>query len=164
MCLGIDWQHRLQQTDCSSNVARTFEFQVREFPFADWQVVSNTSNWCFDIPSSSHADVPVQLYPCHGGENQTFGFVPRANGSFAVRAKHSNRCLGLRSGDLIQVDCGTPDAPNHGTGFFLHLMGDSIQLRAESPRVCAGIGGSSTDVDTATCTWNLDERFRLERP
>ncbi|MDJ0786470.1 MAG: M12 family metallopeptidase [Myxococcota bacterium] len=163
MCLGINGQGRLQQTSCSSSVARIFEFQVREFPFSSWSVVNDDANWCLDIPSSSTADVPVQHYPCHGGENQEVSFVPRVNGSFAMRMAHSDRCLGLRSGDLVQVDCGTPDAPNYGTGFFLHLMGDTVQLRGDSPRVCVGVGGVSTDVDTATCSWNHDERYRLER-
>jgi hypothetical protein len=158
-CLGVDWQGHLKQTDCTSSDVELFQFEVREFPFDVYDVMAKDSGECLDVPSSQLGTVQVQDYPCHGGENQAWKFLPRANGAFALQAEHSDKCLGVSGANVIQTDCGTPDTPAATTSFWLHLMSDGThELRSGFPRKCSGVG-SGTYLAAGSCDWTDELRF-----
>ncbi|MFN3200704.1 MAG: M12 family metallopeptidase, partial [Bradymonadia bacterium] len=101
MCLFVDSQNRLVQHACDSNSAtirhRWFQFVAKETAFGEYEVVNAASNECLDVPWAAMGDVGVQDYPCNGNDNQTWRFLPRPNDTFALQAKHSDRCLTVTS-------------------------------------------------------------------
>ncbi len=162
MCLGVNWANQLVQTTCTSSDAVTLELVVRELPYNNYQV-RNTGfhDWCLDVPGRGHWQAPMQVYPCNKGSHQAWKLMPRPNG-FALRAWHSLQCLGVKSGNLYQVPCGTAASPAPGTIFSLHMMADgAVELRTSAFRKCVEKPANGWFLRTATCSWKKQQRWVL---
>lgn len=161
-CLGVDWQNRVSQTDCTSSTVALFQFEVREFPFDAYAIVSADTDGCMDVPNAAMGNSPVQTHACHGGNNQAWKFLPRASGAFAIQAKHSDQCLAMVNNAIEQRSCGTQDNPALNTSFYLHLMDDgTVEFRVGFPRRCVQVGSGAL-LTLASCNWADIQAWRLQ--
>jgi Ricin-type beta-trefoil lectin domain-like len=54
------------------------------------------SGKCIDVWGNSSGDgAPVYQWPCHGGNNQKWDFVPTGTGYHTIRAVHSGKCMDI---------------------------------------------------------------------
>ncbi len=157
MCLGKNWRNQIIQTDCTSSWAESFRFEVREFPFDLWDIVSVENGECIDVPSGRPGRAALQTFTCHGGESQAFKFLPRPNDTFALRNEASRECVGMGSrGDVEQLPCGHPGAGTPETQFWINLNhSGEFDVRGGYPMGCVGTFGA-TDLEMAACDKHRD--------
>ena len=125
---------------------------------------------CIDVQGASTSNgALVQIYGCHGGNNQKWRFVDNGNHRFRIVAQHSNRCLDVKSAALNdgrnvqQYTC-------HGNGNqswqVLQEPGDVVKLVVDHSGKCleakdAGIFGQDDILEQRSCSGNDRQEWTL---
>jgi hypothetical protein len=70
------------------------------------KIVNNSTGKCIDVPASSHATgTLLQLWPCHGGDNQRWTPIDTGDGFFQLQSKNTpSMCMNVQIADLWPVD------------------------------------------------------------
>ncbi|MEM9291858.1 MAG: RICIN domain-containing protein [Acidobacteriota bacterium] len=107
-----------------------------------WHYIAEHNDKCIDIESASTANgAKVQVYGCHGGDNQRIESRSVGGGWFELVADHSDKCIEVpnHSSDtgkfLEQADCdgGTNQ---HWAKIPVPLSGGLIQLQNRHSDLC----------------------------
>ena len=157
MCLGKNSRNQITQTGCRTLSAESFRLEVREFPFELWDIASVENGQCIDVPSGRAGSAALQTWTCHDGESQAFKFLPRPNGTFALRNKASGECVSMSPrGDVEQLPCGSPGVGTSESRFWINVnhSGD-FDIRGGYPMNCIGAFGA-TDLEMERCDWQRD--------
>ena len=99
----------LRQVACSGDESQQFRF----IPYAGSYLVTHVeSGKCLDVADWSVQDgARIQLWTCHGGDNQRFAFGSRGGSDFEMRSVLSDKCVSVSGGstasgaEMVQRTC-----------------------------------------------------------
>jgi hypothetical protein len=70
-----------------------------------FQSRSNGRKYCMDVVGDhKHDGAPIIVFPCHGGPNQRFRYLPKTK---QIKTLSSRKCVDIQNGKLLQNKCNT---------------------------------------------------------
>jgi hypothetical protein len=121
-------------------------------------LISLNSGKCLDVSDiSKESGAAIQQWDCWGGANQSWTFVPQADGYYEIVSVNSGKCLDIANqntsngANLIQWDCA--GSPNQ-LWAIQNLGNDQHVILSKLDGKCVDIAGVSKDNGAIAWTWD----------
>ena len=131
-------------------------------------IVNESDDKCMDVSGASKDNgAAVVAWPCHGGNNQRWNFVKRADGYYQIVNRNSGKCLDVTSfskangGRIQQWACAGSD-----NQAWTVETGGVTRLRAKQSGKCLDLTGSSqangVQIQQWDCGGGENQRWSLK--